>query len=567
MKPIYLFTTLFTLAFGNFSIAQPQEMAQNFENTGFIQNIKLSEKTMIVNFVDKKSNTIYHESIKLDNTVYTDHNNKPLTIDSLSSSDEITIIGDQFSKYCVANKIIREEKSVGSKRKGRIDYINGDIAVVDGIKVKLAAKTKIKGKKKTGFDDRPYTNFQDTKNPVIPGILVEYKGKMKSNSLFVSDDFVIEPDNDDAYDERALKADKENYDKFKAVWSDKSKRNQLFNTKIEDIGTVVNDAELQEYVNSVGQKLVPEYLRYRVTFMFIVVDNPDTTANVRANGLAYVYTGLLKALDNEAQLAAVLGHEIAHVLYKHSADNLSAAERAEKTKKNAGELSKLLSKGKEMAEKELSDKTRKKLGLDAKKMAELEKLNKFNKSKTAKDLKTSWVDKRTSQFEIDQELQADRVGMALMVLANYDPREAPIVWKNLIGRYEEEEENKPSVVKTTFEKEYKKGKTTTAAKGKKPVAAKKTEEDEVTAGVDDMEATSTAEKALSFFIQLSTDDNINKSYTSTPDEVERFEEMNRLVSAVWDGPEIYKYAQNTNGKKYQAMKKKLKSLNKAGGKK
>ena len=51
---------------------------------------------------------------------------------------------------------------------------------------------------------------------------------------------------------------------------------------------------------------------------FVVVDDPQLNAMAAPGGKVLVYTGLLRALQQEDQLAAVLSHEIAHVLARHT---------------------------------------------------------------------------------------------------------------------------------------------------------------------------------------------------------------------------------------------------------
>jgi predicted Zn-dependent protease len=87
------------------------------------------------------------------------------------------------------------------------------------------------------------------------------------------------------------------------------------------------DAALRDYVNTVGQRVLEESdLRkpgspeqYRTApFQFRVVDSPVVNAFALPGGYIYVTRGLLSHLQNEAQLAVVLGHEIAHVAARHA---------------------------------------------------------------------------------------------------------------------------------------------------------------------------------------------------------------------------------------------------------
>jgi len=89
-----------------------------------------------------------------------------------------------------------------------------------------------------------------------------------------------------------------------------------------------DDRLFQEYVNRVGQNLVPDYLnREELAFNFSIVDDPDLNAFALPDGTVVVHSGLLAVLENEAQLAAVLGHEIAHVTHKHSYRGYRTAQK------------------------------------------------------------------------------------------------------------------------------------------------------------------------------------------------------------------------------------------------
>lgn len=77
-----------------------------------------------------------------------------------------------------------------------------------------------------------------------------------------------------------------------------------------------NDA-LQRYVNLVGLSIVRETPRNGFPFNFGVVDNEGVNAWAAPGGYIFVTSGAVKHMEDEAQLAAVLGHEIAHVTEAH----------------------------------------------------------------------------------------------------------------------------------------------------------------------------------------------------------------------------------------------------------
>jgi predicted Zn-dependent protease len=85
---------------------------------------------------------------------------------------------------------------------------------------------------------------------------------------------------------------------------------------------------LQDYVNTIGQKLAKNSHRPQLNYHFIVVDSPQVNAFALPGGYIYVTRGILAYLNSEAELAAVLGHEIGHVTARHSVRQYSAAAAA-----------------------------------------------------------------------------------------------------------------------------------------------------------------------------------------------------------------------------------------------
>lgn len=78
------------------------------------------------------------------------------------------------------------------------------------------------------------------------------------------------------------------------------------------------DPEITDYVNEIGQRIAQQSKRRGIPYTFQVVKNKDLNAFATMGGFVYLNTGLIAAADNEAQLASVLGHEIAHIAARHS---------------------------------------------------------------------------------------------------------------------------------------------------------------------------------------------------------------------------------------------------------
>jgi predicted Zn-dependent protease len=82
------------------------------------------------------------------------------------------------------------------------------------------------------------------------------------------------------------------------------------------------DATLQAYVTAVGQPLVQHIQRKAIRYRFYVVDSAMINAFALPGGGIYITTGMLKFLESEAELAAILGHEISHLDLRHCIERL-----------------------------------------------------------------------------------------------------------------------------------------------------------------------------------------------------------------------------------------------------
>lgn len=87
--------------------------------------------------------------------------------------------------------------------------------------------------------------------------------------------------------------------------------------KIVTAGEIYEDPELQEYINRIGQRLVAHSDQPNRAFTFSVLDTQMINAFAVSGGFVYISRGLLPFLDSEAELAGVIGHEIAHVAARH----------------------------------------------------------------------------------------------------------------------------------------------------------------------------------------------------------------------------------------------------------
>jgi len=90
--------------------------------------------------------------------------------------------------------------------------------------------------------------------------------------------------------------------------------------------SVYDDPKLQAYVSRVGEELAKNSHRSNLIYRFTVLDSKDVNAFALPGGYIYITRGLMAYLNSEAELAAVLGHEIGHVTARHSVRQYSAAQ-------------------------------------------------------------------------------------------------------------------------------------------------------------------------------------------------------------------------------------------------
>ncbi len=157
---------------------------------------------------------------------------------------------------------------------------------------------------------------------------------------------------------------------------------------------LVKDEALQKYVNQVGRWVASQSERPDLPWHFGVIESDDLNAFSAPGGYVLITKGLYKKLENEAQLAGVLGHEIGHVIKKH---HLKLLQKSQLISFGAGFL------GSKLGKNDLT--VQKVIGNGAEIMAR-------------------GLDK-------DAEFEADRVGMTLAARAGYDPFGLPDVLQTI----------------------------------------------------------------------------------------------------------------------------------------
>jgi predicted Zn-dependent protease len=151
---------------------------------------------------------------------------------------------------------------------------------------------------------------------------------------------------------------------------------------------VVRDTRLTQYLQDLTCRLAGDHCPDVRTYL---VRTPLFNANMAPNGMMQIWTGLLLRMENEAQLAAVLGHEIGHYLERHSLERLRDAKSRAAFGQFLGLFGAVGSLGQ--------------LGLLA----------------------------GSFSFSREHETRADRLGMQLLQRAGYDGQQAAQVWDNLLG--------------------------------------------------------------------------------------------------------------------------------------
>ncbi len=90
--------------------------------------------------------------------------------------------------------------------------------------------------------------------------------------------------------------------------------------QIEQQAKMVEDPKITEYINRVGQNIVL-HSDAKIPFTIKVIDSDEVNAFALPGGYFFVNKGLIIAADNEAELAGVMAHEIAHVTARHAMEN------------------------------------------------------------------------------------------------------------------------------------------------------------------------------------------------------------------------------------------------------
>lgn len=100
----------------------------------------------------------------------------------------------------------------------------------------------------------------------------------------------------------------------KMLWEQSEKEQAA----IASSGVLYENEMLEKYLNQVARSMQPPDISSELTFKIKVIKDPYLNAFAFPNGVIYMHSGLLARMDNEAQLAALLSHEMAHCTQRHA---------------------------------------------------------------------------------------------------------------------------------------------------------------------------------------------------------------------------------------------------------
>lgn len=102
-----------------------------------------------------------------------------------------------------------------------------------------------------------------------------------------------------------------------------------------------DEARTERYLNRIAAELAKGVERREIAYTVAVARSPEINAFAVAGGRVYVTEGMLKFVDSEAELAAVIGHEISHVDLRHCVERLQIEQATRKISLDVGALARL----------------------------------------------------------------------------------------------------------------------------------------------------------------------------------------------------------------------------------
>jgi len=103
---------------------------------------------------------------------------------------------------------------------------------------------------------------------------------------------------------------------------------QQYSQQINAQLPIIRDPEINRYINVLGDSIARVADTRNLDWQFYVVDSKEVNAFAVPGGFVYVNRGLIERTTNMSQLAGVLGHEIGHVVRRHSIKQMQQAQKA-----------------------------------------------------------------------------------------------------------------------------------------------------------------------------------------------------------------------------------------------
>ncbi|BAN34637.1 peptidase M48, Ste24p [Sulfuricella denitrificans skB26] len=182
--------------------------------------------------------------------------------------------------------------------------------------------------------------------------------------------------------------------------------------------SLVDDTELTDYLNNLGYRLVASSTENRQDFEFFVLRDNTLNAFALPGGFIGVHTGLILAAQSESELAAVLGHEIAHVTQHHLARIIAKQEQSAVTSLAALAVAILAARSNPQV------------------------ANAAMATAQATSIQTQL------DFTREHEREADRIGIQTLTQAGFDPRAAVSFFERLQKSSRLYENNAPEYLRT-----------------------------------------------------------------------------------------------------------------------
>ena len=269
---------------------------------------------------------------------------------------------------------------------GYLEFRKAAYLIVDGQRVEVTDKTKVKAGKIHKAADLPL------------GYVVRASGKRGNDGTLVASQIEARANGSEFMESQVL------------AGTDQAEKAFVQSKKVADagpdgkehvIGALIESGPQVDRARGIVDRLLPSYVDPKKVRVY-VVDNKEWNAMAMANFSIYVFSGLMKDLDDD-ELAIVLGHEIAHATYEHS-------RRQAKSGMISGVAGQAASIGAAFIDNDLA--------------------------RSAAQAGTSLgVMTFGNTFSRDDEDQADRVGLRYVYEAGYDYRKAPDLWRKFAAKY------------------------------------------------------------------------------------------------------------------------------------